>query len=176
MSGLVTPFSFYDALQPVAFVGMKVDTMNDNVESWPADSEILFGCVCTFGDGGVGGRGTRKVSSANNPPGPIAGIALHDHVIGAFGPGYKQYDAVSVLTRGRVWAAVDESGAATVQEGEPVAFMADTGMVTVGTGGLAYPFATFRSKAIQIPPVWPSTTLGKCLIAIVELHYPNFSA
>jgi hypothetical protein len=177
MSGLVRPFSFYDELQPIAFVGMKVDSMNDNVESWPSMGPIPFGCVCTFGDAGVGGRGTRKVGVGNNPVGPVAGIALHDHIIGAYGTGYRLYDAVSVLTRGRVWAQVDPV-AAPIQEGEPVSFMPDTGFVTTGAAGgaLLMPNATFRSKVISIPPVWPSEVLGACTIAIVELHYPNYSS
>lgn len=176
MSGLVQPFSFYDQLQPIAFNGMKVDSMDDNVESWPAEGQILFGCVCNFASAGVGGRGFRKVSVNNTPVGPVAGIALHDHVIGAYGPGYKLYDAVSVLTRGRVWALVDTSAPAPIQEGEPVTYMPATGMVTTGAAGgaLVLPNATFRSKAISIPPVWPSNTLGACIIAQVELHYPMY--
>jgi hypothetical protein len=175
MSGLVTPFSFYDQLQPIAFVGMKVDSMEDNVESWAAEGDIPFGCVCNFADATVGGRGTRKVSINNTPVGPVAGIALHDHVIGTYGPGYRLYDAVSVLTRGRVWAAVDPV-AAPIQEGEPVSYMPTTGFVTVGAAGgaLVIPNATFRSKAYSVPPIWPSNTAGASIIAIVELHYPFY--
>jgi hypothetical protein len=102
----------------------------------------------------------------------MVGIALHDHIIGSRG-GYIQYDAVSVLTRGRVWAKV--SDAANVEDGVYVAYDPATGEVTAGgAAGTKLLNAVFRSKAVALPDVnevvWGdgALTLG----AVVELHYP----
>jgi hypothetical protein len=181
--------TLYDLYMPPAFVGMKVDTMNDNVESRPAGGNIPFGRVCNYNNTGAGGAlGSQQVvSGVAGPPGPAAGIALHDHIIGSFGglvgvpsvtvppAGYRQFDAVSVLTRGRVWAEVSALAAsANIIFGAPVDYEIATGMVTTGApaGTAVLANATFRSAPIDIIPIWPSASLGAARIALVELHYP----
>jgi hypothetical protein len=154
----------YNSILPVAMPGMKVDSMNDNVESHPCGSlPIEFGVVCckatgrTIAQGGVGD--------------PL-GISVHDHLVGSRET-FTQYDAVNVLTRGRVWARCTGAG---IADGARVYFNTtggNNGLVTavVGTNKLL-PNATFRSLARTIPPIWPSTTIGGGTIAVVELHYP----
>ena len=170
----------YDLIQPKAFVGMKVDSMDDNVDSYPSGGNIPFGRVCVFD---APGSRIVIVSPAAVLPGPIAGIALHDHVIGSIGavvgipalsgwvPGYREYDAVSVLRKGRVWAQVHPAlGIAGIIPGARVSFEAITGLVTTGTAGTAaIQNARFRSAPYQVPAIWPSSVLGSALIAEVEL-------
>ena len=166
--------SIYEQLQAIAFTGMKVDSMDDNVDTYPVSgvNDIPFGRVMCF----VGPNDNKVQLTADPLPGPIAGISLHDHVIGAFGNVYRQYDAMSCLTRGRVWADVSTlaGSAASIAFGNNVTFELATGMVTglvsAATGALAN--ARFRSGPINVPPIWPSGTIGSGIIALVELHYP----
>jgi hypothetical protein len=166
--------SVYELIQSTAFAGMKVDSMDDNVDTCPCGgvNEIPFGRVCVF----ESANGRRVQLPVDPVPGPLAGITLHDHIIGAYGNVYRQYDAVSVLTRGRVWADVSvmAGSAASIAYGNDVAFELATGMVTgivsAATGAVIN--AKFRSGVIAVPPIWPSATLGSGLIALVELHYP----
>lgn len=160
MSGAYSPYTLY---MPPAFVGMKVDSMDDNVESWAANADILIGTVVTR----LTAAGTDK-KAVQGGAGAILGIALHDHIIASWGM-YKQYDAVSVLTRGRVWARV---GLATsIKDGTPVYYTAADGKVqAVTAGGVLVPHATFRSGVITVPDV--SMATGGIAIAAVELHYP----
>ena len=76
------------------------------------------------------------------------GIALHDHLIGSRA-GYHQYDAVSVLTRGKAWCQVAPGAEAPIDDGIYVGFDPATGMVN-STGGAVLPNAVFRSKAIAV--------------------------
>ena len=164
--------SIYDQIQPVAFTGMKVDSMDDNVDSYPSTGDIPFGRVCVF----ESANGHRIQLPADPIPGPVAGICLHDHIIGTYGNAYRQYDSVSTLTRGRVWADVSQlpGSAASILFGADVTFELATGMVTgivsAATGLLIN--AKFRSGVIAVPPIWPSPTLGSGMIALVEMHYP----
>lgn len=164
MSGSI---AIYDMLQPIAFAGMKGDSMDDNVDSHPSSNEIPFGRICAFQGANSNIVGLGPVALI----GPVAGIALHDHVVGAYGNGYRQYDAVSVLTRGRAWCEV-AAGAVQVAMNNPVSFITSDGTVTGGTvGTAALPNAVFKSGIITIPPLFPSLTIGAMQIALVELHY-----
>jgi hypothetical protein len=160
--------AIYDLMQPVAFAGMKADSMDDNVDTRPAGGDIPFGRVCAF-------QGPNSHIVGVGPAvllGPVAGISLHDHVIGAFGNRYRLHDAVSLLTRGRVWAEVSAT-ATLIDFGTQVSFVMADGTVTGSTAGTAaLPNAVFRSRPVVIPPLFPSTTLGAMTIALVELHYP----
>jgi hypothetical protein len=165
MSQSVTydPYGYY---MPQAFVGMKADSMFDNVDTHPCGEEpIDFGVV-------VG-----KVSADTNGIGPgagirVVGIAIHDHLVGSR-ERFHHFDAVNVLTRGRVWAKVKEGEEDNIADGDPVHFDPETG--EVGASGTPMSNAVFRSKHIVVPPVWPHATLGSGLAAVVELHYPNVS-
>src|SRR5262249_12388614 len=94
------------------------------------------------------------------------GIALHDHIIGYF-CGYRQYDAVSVLPRGRAWVALADGTGGV----DRAAAKADgtTGQFST-TGSVAVQNAVFRSGPVNLLNVDGVTTT---LAAIVELHFPN---
>jgi len=155
--------STYANYMAPAFIGMKADSMDDNVDT--------FACGAANVDVGVAVKRTAAsaLTVANGASVTLGvGISLHDHIIGYYGT-YRQYDAVSVLTRGRVWAAV--SDATGVADG--VACKADptTGkFLTTGTVAVAVTNAVFRSAAISLLNVdGVTTTLG----AVIELHNPN---
>ena len=95
MSG--SPYANYMA---PAFIGMKADSMDDNVDTFPASALINVGVAVQRT---AAGAATIKPGAASAAL--CVGVALHDHIIGYNG-GYRQYDAVSVLTRGRAWVAV----------------------------------------------------------------------
>jgi hypothetical protein len=166
MSQTVSPYAAYMA---PAFIGMKADSMEDNVESFAcaAAGGIPFGVVV-----GRSVANAITIQPGNGVGAQIpVGVSLHDHIAGVNG-GYLQYDAVSVLTRGRVWARI-KSGTVGIADGVSAFFDATTGEFTVsGTGPIAYPHAVYRSAMITIPVVGMST-YGSGLAAIVELHYPT---
>lgn len=139
---------YFDELMPVAFAGMKGDMGFDRVESHPSAAEIPFGVVVGMnGDGRVEkGKATRAI-----------GIALHSHAV--TGNGYKQYEAVSVMTRGLAWALAKESDASAV--GQPVKFGAD-GEIDSSAGD-TLPNAMVRDVRMAD---------GKRLV-LVELHAPT---
>lgn len=144
-----------------AFVGMKADSMDDNVDT--------FACGSANVDVGVAVQRTAAaaLTCKNGASATLGvGVSLHDHIIGYYGS-YRQYDAISVLTRGRAWVALaDGTGVA-----DGVAAKADptTGKFST-TGTLAVTNAVFRSGPINLLNIdGVTTTLG----AIVELHYPN---
>src|SRR4051812_933419 len=155
----------YNAYQSQAMIGMKADSMDDNVDTFAAAAPIPFGVVVS------------RVSTANlkvqKGGTAFVGIAIHDHIIGSRA-GYIQYDAVSVLTRGRVWAKL--KSAVNVQDGAYVGFDATTGEVSAwpAPGGTKLLNAVFRSASASLPDaaqvIWGdgTTSLG----AVVELHYP----
>src|SRR3954464_13846056 len=151
----------YNAYQSQAMIGMKADSMDDNVDTFAAAAPIPVGVVVS--------RVAPADMKVQAGGAAMVGIALHDHIIGSRG-GYLQYDAVSVLTRGRVWAKV--SSATNVADGVYVHYDPATG--EVGTTGTKLVNAVFRSAAVSLPDVnevvWGDglTSLG----AIVELHYP----
>jgi len=145
-----------------AMPGMKADSMDDNVETWACGATAIgFGLV-------VGRTGAGLMTVA---PGTAlkVGISLHDHVIASRG-GYTQYDAVSVLTRGRVWCqlATDATG---VVDGAAVMYETATGKVNVAgtTGFVALTNAIFRSAPASVFDMLGGTAVS---IAIVEMHYP----
>jgi hypothetical protein len=156
MSG--TTYSNYMA---PAFVGMKADSMDDNVDT--------FVCGSVNVDVGVAVQRTAAgaLTCKNGASVTLGvGVALHDHVIGYYG-NYRQYDAISVLTRGRAWVKV--SDATAVADGAACKASATTGEFST-TGAIAVTNAVFRSAAISLLNVdGVTTTLG----AVVELHNPN---
>lgn len=75
-----------------AFAGMKADLGDDRVETFAAAAEIPFGAVVGLTSDGSIERGQQNGA---------VGIAVHSH---ACGTQYAAGDAVSVMTRGHVWA------------------------------------------------------------------------
>ena len=152
------PYQMY--LQP-AFAGMKGDSSEDQVDTFAcSDRPIPFGVV-------VGRTAPHLLTIM--PGGPdLVGVALHDHIIASRG-GYTQFDAVSVMTRGRVWCQVtDDAGADAIDDGIYVMYDPTNGFVS-STAGTVVPNAVFKGKAID---VYDITYTATTKIALVELHYP----
>lgn len=159
------PYSNYQA---PAFVGMKEDSMDDNVDTF-ACGPTAVGVGIAVQRTAAGAITVKAGASATLG----VGVALHDHVatyasnFPNTNVGYQPTTAVSVLTRGRAWVALaDGTGVA-----DGVAAKADgtTGLFST-TGSVAVTNAVFRSGPINLLNVdWVTTTLAAC----VELHYPN---
>ncbi len=147
----------YENYQSRAFAGMKGDSGDDRVESFPVGAAGLgLGLVCGTNASKilVPGAGTK-----------VRGISLHSHTI--TGAGYVQYDCASVMTKGHVWAQVAAGGAVT--EDGPVSFAADGRVADAGT---ALPNAVFRSGIVSVTD--PAGVASN--IALVELHNPFATA
>jgi len=144
-----------------AMPGMKADSMDDNVESWACGAApIGFGLIC-------GRTATGAMTIIPGGPAPLLiGASIHDHVIASRG-GYTQYDAVSILTRGRVWCVVDV--ATGVADGAPVFYSAATGAVNNTNTNVALVNAVFRSG---VASVFALLGGAPATVAIVEMHYP----
>lgn len=151
------PYGLY--LQP-AFAGMKGDSMDDNVDT--------FACGATpFGFGLVVGRTAAAALTVQAGGATPVGVSLHDHLIGSRNS-YVQYDAVSVMNRGKVWCQVG-TDTANIVDGAYVAFETATGKVVfTPTGNTVLPKAIFRSAPIAVYDITYTTTTN---IALVELHY-----
>jgi len=144
-----------------AFVGMKEDSMDDNVDTFAASDPALG---VTIGVA-VQRTGAGAMTIKNGASATLGvGVALHDHIYGYLGQ-YPDKTAVSVLTRGRCWAAVD-SGTG-INDG--VACKADATTGKFNTTGVAVTNAVFRSQAISLLNADGVTTT---LAAVVELHSP----
>lgn len=144
----------YENYQTRAFAGMKADSGDDRVESFPVGAAGLALGVVTGTDANgvlVAGPGVK-----------VRGISLHSHTI--TGAGYVQYDCASVMTRGLVWAQVTASGAVT--EDGPVSFAADGTVANAGANVL--PNAVFRSGIVAVTD--PNGVASN--VALVELHNP----
>ena len=134
---------YEDQMNP-AFAGMKADSGFDRVESYPVAADGLV--VGRDANGkAVAGKGTAAV-----------GISVHSHV--PLEP-LKQGDAVSVMTRGLIWARVADGK--TVAGYEAVKFNAKGELDNTATDTLKN--AVVRSVR---------TVDGKTL-ALVELHAPT---
>ena len=152
------PYGLY--LQP-AFAGMKGDSMDDNVDTFACGAGLLIGFGLV-----VGRTAPALLTVQAGGPTPV-GISLHDHIIGSRNS-YVQYDAVSVMNRGKVWCQVADP--TNILDGVYVQYEATTGKVQAGTGAgfNALPKAIFRSSAIAVYDITYTTTTN---IALVELHY-----
>lgn len=141
--------AIYDDQMEVGFAGMKADSGEDRVESFPVGTAGLgFGLVTGTNATGelVPGAGTQ-----------VRGISVHSHAIPR--EAYEQFDCASVMTRGLVWAQVTPAG--TVTPGGPVSFAATGTVADAGANVLAN--AIFRGA---------SATVTGGTIAVVELHAP----
>ena len=163
MSQSVSNLGPYGIYQYPAIIGMKADSMEDNVDTLACDADtIAFGVVVGFSE-----QGTQKIRTGGERP---RGISVHDHLVGSR-MSYHRYEPVSTLTRGRVWAKV--SNATGVEDGAAVHYNETTGEVAA-SGGSALLNAVFRSGAISLPDAaqtaWGAGAMS--LGAVVELHYP----
>ncbi|WP_454691137.1 structural cement protein Gp24 [Achromobacter aloeverae] len=138
----------YENYQPPAFAGMKADSGDDRVETFPVGADTPFGVVA-----GTDANGILKPGAQTK----VRGITLHTHTITA--GMYKTGDAASVMRRGLVWAVVTANG--TVTEDGPVSFSA-AGTVSDGDA-TKLENATFRSVIV---------TADGVQIAKIELHDP----
>lgn len=147
--------AIYDNRMDIAFAGMKADSGDDRVESFPVGAAGLgLGLICGTDANGalVAGAGT-----------VIRGVSVHSHAALAGKDGYEQYDCASIMTRGLIYCLVHDGGAVT--KDSPVEFAAN-GTVS-DDAGTALPNAVFRSEAI---------TTADQTIALVELHHPFATA
>jgi hypothetical protein len=131
--------------------------MEDNVETFAATAPIGFGLV-------VGRTAPHQLTVQAGGADPV-GISLSDALIASRG-GYTQYDAVSVMTRGRVWCQAADPTAA-MEDGIYAFYDPATGKVAMA--GTQIPNAVFRGKAVAVYDITYTTTTN---IVEVELHYP----
>jgi hypothetical protein len=155
---MVAPPAPYGNYMNPAFAGMKGDSTEDQVATFAANAAIGFGLVCSR----TAAAALTVVAGGTIP----IGVSLHDHTIASRG-GYMQYDAVSILEKGKAWCQVADP--VNVVDGAYVAFDA-TGKVqfTTGAGFTVLPKAVFRSAAIDVYDITYSTTTK---VALVELNY-----
>lgn len=151
---------------PPAMPGMIADlAFTDKIVVPCGASPTPFGSVVAY----VTATGISALPIGTNP---VAGIAIMDHQVagrrtatGAQQTGYVQYDAMSVMRRGRIWARA--SGACTkdaVAKYDPA-----TGLFAdAGTGTLAN--AKFMSANLSIPGLLSGDAAE--IIVLVELHSP----
>lgn len=150
-----------------AFPGMLADNGFTDKVGLPARVTIAFGiAVAKLADGGAG-----------LPTALIApfGISIADHtMVGIYRPaapsvvGYAQYDAVSILRRGRIWMLAN--GACTADA-----------PLTVNTSGVASNAGTITMKNARFVTsdfTWNSNVpaIGTQRMVMVELHDPGIDA
>lgn len=147
----------YNYFDP-GFPGMKADSGDDRVESFPVKAPgLAFGVICGTDATGalVPGPGTK-----------VRGGTIHSHAVrGQYNAttGQREYAATecaSVMTRGLAWMRVTAAGAVTADG--PVSFAADGTVANAGANLLAN--AVFRSAKV--------TTEDGIDIAVVEFHNP----
>lgn len=147
-----------------AFPGMLADSGLTDKITIPANASIKFGTA-------VGRNGSDRAVNAAGAS--CVGIALQDHSFGgAWNPagpidGYAQFDAVSVIQRGRVWALA--SGTCT--KGAAAKFAADGAAADSGT---ALPGARFLSGDFSFNSFIPG--IGTQRVVLVELNNPTIDA
>lgn len=144
-----------------AIPGLIADSTDvKNVDTFAANTAIGFGLIVSR---------TAAAALTVTPGGTanFVGISLHDHLIASRG-GYNQYDAVSVMSRGRAWCLV--TGATTgLTDGAPVYVTPTGGVSAIATGNTLLIHAVFRSAPAAIFDVLGGASVN---VAVVELHYP----
>lgn len=152
-----------------AIPGMLADNMFTDKGTVPCGSSaVQFGTVVATSP--TTGISVLPIPTAGTPPAAsgLQGIAIHDHAYaGSFTQqnGYIQFDAISVLARGRIWALA--SGTCT-RDG-PARFDPANGTFS-DTGTITYPNAKFITGAINLGSLLSS--IPNALIVQVELHAP----
>lgn len=140
----------YEDQMDIAFAGMKADSGDDRVESFPVGADTLaFGVVTGTDANGllVAGPGTK-----------VRGITVHSHAVP--NATYIKTECASVMARGLVWARVTAAGVVT--EDGPASYAADGTVANAGANKLNN--AVFRSGKVS--------TMAYGDIALVELHNP----
>lgn len=163
--------TIYSDRMEVAFAGMKADSGDDRVESYPAGVAVPFGRVVGINPAAMG-----QASPVDNPiaylPAAIAnfkpvGAAVHSHTAAAANlptDGYAQYDCLSVMTRGLMW--VEAAAATALALNSTLQFNA-AGQAVVSAGTL-FPGAIVRSPVVALAD-------GKYIVC-VEFHSPRYVA
>lgn len=162
------PYSNYQA---PAFVGMKEDSMDDNVDTFACGNVAINVGVA------VQRTGAGALTIKNGAGSLCVGVSLADQLVNYWGTwpslyasptaGYQPTQAVSVLTRGRAWVAVSDGTG--VADGVACKADATTGQFNT-TGTTAVTNAVFRSTAIAL---YNADFTSSTLAAVVELHNPN---
>lgn len=140
----------YDDQMEVAFAGMKCDSGDDRVESFPAGIAVPFGRIVVT-DPTV----TDKAGPLDNPPAflPAAianararGVALHSHAVVNSPEGYAIYDCMSVMTRGLAW--VEAAAATAIVENTQLLYNA-AGQAAAA-GAFAFEGAVVRGPVVTL--------------------------
>lgn len=157
---------YEDQMEP-GFPGMKCDSGDDRVETFPAAAGVPFGRVVATEPGG-------EVAALPAPPYTrLRGVALQSHTLDA----YAQFDAVSVMTSGLAWAeslADVEPGPALVNEAGQLAPAGEAlpnaevrgPVVALEDGRFIAPLELHAPAAVSgPPPISPALTMLKALAA-----------
>lgn len=140
----------YTDQQEIAFAGMKVDSGDDRVESFPAGIAVPFGRVVVTNP-----LVTTAASPVDNTPAflPAAianararGVALHSHAVVNTPDGYALYDCMSVMTRGLAWV---EAAAATAIPRDSQLLYNAAGQA-VASAGTAFERAVVRGPVVTL--------------------------
>lgn len=151
---------------PPAIPGMIADAMfTDKVVVPCGAAPQPFGTVVAY----VEATGVSVLPVGTNP---VAGVSIMDHQVGGrrTNAGTQQsqnvqYDAISVMRRGRIWGRAS----AACTKGAVAKFDPATGMFTdAGTATLAQ--AKFLTANISIPGMLTTDTAES--VVLVELHSP----
>jgi hypothetical protein len=150
---------------PPGFPGLIYDSMFTDKVTVPAGNfNHKFGTAV----GIVPATGVSVLPVGTTP----VGIAIHDHnKSGGYvtQDGYVQYDAMAVMSRGRIWAA---AGGACTKEG-PARYDPATGVFS-DAGTAIFPGARFKSSAVTVVGIMPGDAAQS--IVIVELGHPTIGA
>lgn len=147
-----------------AFAGMLADIQFTSKETFPCGANpVPFGVMTTpnasTGITQVGGTGVG------------GGVGIHDHIIAAIYQAneYRQFDAISMIRRGRIWCKA--SGACT--KGAVAKFNATTGVFGDAEANTAVN-ARFRTANVTMPTGLPGDT--SAVLVLVEFHDPAVDA
>lgn len=151
----------YDDQMERGFPGMKCDSGDDRVESFPAFAAIPFGRVVATNPA------TAQSTPLDNPPVNLPtgaftqgrGVSLHSHAVSNTPDGYAQYDCVSVMTRGLCYVECAASTALTVNGPLEV-----DGQGRAAATGIALNNAVIRGPVVTLAN-------GQYMVP-VELHSP----
>jgi hypothetical protein len=153
------------------FPGLLYDAgVTDKISVPCGSAAVPFGCA-VFADPATG-------HSATPVTGTFIGAAIHDHnlsgryssVAGA-NDTYIQYDAISVLRRGRIWARI--TGTVVKESVVVTALTTDLSFTTTAADAthIVVPNARFLSANLSIIGILAGDTANN--IAILELHEPT---
>lgn len=149
----------YEDQMEVAFAGMKVDSGEDRVESFPAGGTVPFGAIVVTPTATP--DGPAFVPSGGGATPKPRGVALHSHTIRQ-ADGYVQYDCMSVMTRGLAWVRA----AAATAIGRNTQLQFNAAGLAVPSSGTAFPNTQTRGPVV--------TLADGTFILPVEFGSPNY--